>query len=45
MPHVVRVGWSYNRETDTLDVGGRDFASTKKYRDVAPTGRAEIVID
>jgi pyridoxamine 5'-phosphate oxidase family protein len=44
-PHVVPVGWSYNRETQTIDVGGQDFANTKKYRDVARTGRAAIVID
>ena len=44
-PHVVPVGWSYNRETDTIDVAGRDFENTKKYRDVARNGRAAIVID
>jgi pyridoxamine 5'-phosphate oxidase family protein len=44
-PHVVPVGWSYNPETDTIDVGGQDFANTKKYRDVARNGRAAIVID
>ena len=44
-PHVVPVGWSYNPELDTIDIGGHDFASTKKYRDVARNGRAAIVID
>jgi pyridoxamine 5'-phosphate oxidase family protein len=44
-PHVVPVGWSYNSDTDTIDVGGHDFATTKKYRDVARSGRAAIVID
>ena len=44
-PHVVPVGWSYNPETDTIDVGGHDFAQTKKYRDVARSRRAAIVID
>jgi pyridoxamine 5'-phosphate oxidase family protein len=44
-PHVVPVGWSYDRESDTVDVSGHDFANTKKYRDVARTGRAAIVID
>lgn len=44
-PHVVPVGWSFNRETETIDVAGHDFASTKKYRDVARSGRAAIVID
>jgi pyridoxamine 5'-phosphate oxidase family protein len=45
-PHVVPVGmWSYNPEHDTIDVTGRDFDRTKKYRDVARSGRAAIVID
>lgn len=44
-PHVAPVGWSYNEEEDTIDVGGRDFAQSKKYRDVARGGRAAIVID
>lgn len=45
IPHVVPVGWSYNRETDTIEVGGRDLAATKKYRDIQRGGRAAIVID
>ena len=44
-PHVVPVGWAYNADLDTVDVSGHDFAATKKYRDVASTGRAAIVID
>jgi pyridoxamine 5'-phosphate oxidase family protein len=44
-PHVVPVGWSYNHEQDTIDIGGRDLPPTKKFRDVARSGRAAIVID
>jgi pyridoxamine 5'-phosphate oxidase family protein len=44
-PHVTPVGWSYNPEQDTIDVGGRRLEQTKKYRDVKATGRAAIVID
>ncbi len=45
-PHVVPVGmWSYNADHDTIDVTGRDFERTKKFRDVARTSRAAIVID
>jgi pyridoxamine 5'-phosphate oxidase family protein len=44
-PHVAPVGWSYNAEHDTIDVGGHDLAQTKKYHDVQATGRAAIVID
>ncbi len=45
-PHVVPVGmWRHNPEHDAIDVGGRDFAATKKFRDVARSGHAAIVID
>lgn len=37
--------WSYNPEHDTIDVTGRDFDRTKKFRDVALSGRAAIVVD
>jgi pyridoxamine 5'-phosphate oxidase family protein len=44
-PHVVPVGWRYNAEHDTIDVGGRDLAATKKFRDAERSGRVAIVID
>jgi pyridoxamine 5'-phosphate oxidase family protein len=44
-PHVVPVGWIYNAASETIDIGGRDLAKTKKFRDVTSTGRAAIVID
>ena len=44
-PHVAPVGWSYNDKLDTIDVGGRNFSQSKKYRDVKRSGRAAIVID
>lgn len=44
-PHVTPVGWSYNAELDTIDIGGHDFVRTKKFRDVRRTGRAAVVID
>jgi pyridoxamine 5'-phosphate oxidase family protein len=45
-PHVVPVGmWSYNAEHGAIDVTGRNFDRTKKFRDVARNGRAAIVID
>ena len=45
-PHITPVGmWSYNAEHDTIDVTGRAFATTKKFRDVARSGQAAIVID
>jgi pyridoxamine 5'-phosphate oxidase family protein len=45
MPHVVPTGWSYNAEHDTIDVGGIDLTTTKKYRDAARSGTAAVVID
>jgi pyridoxamine 5'-phosphate oxidase family protein len=44
-PHVVPVGWSYNRAEETIDVSGFELERTKKYRDVQRNGRAAIVID
>jgi pyridoxamine 5'-phosphate oxidase family protein len=44
-PHVVPVAWIYNAATDTIDVGGYELERSKKFRDVARSGRAAIVID
>jgi pyridoxamine 5'-phosphate oxidase family protein len=33
-PHVVPLGWNYNAELDTIDIGGRDLAHTRKFRNV-----------
>jgi len=44
-PHVVPVGWIYNAARDTIDIGGHELEATKKFRDVARSGRAAIVID
>ncbi len=44
-PHVVPVGWSYNAELGTIDVTGRSFAATKKYRNASANPRAAFVVD
>jgi pyridoxamine 5'-phosphate oxidase family protein len=44
-PHVVPVAWIYNAATDTIDIGGYELERSKKFRDVARSGRAAIVID
>ncbi len=44
-PHVVPVGFRYNQELDTIDVGGRFMGASKKVRDVRATGRAAFVVD
>ena len=45
LPHVVPLGWSYNPALDTIDVGGRDFARTKKFRNVRANSKVALVID
>jgi pyridoxamine 5'-phosphate oxidase family protein len=44
-PHVVPVAWIYNAARDAIEIGGSNLERTKKFRDVARTGRAAIVID
>jgi pyridoxamine 5'-phosphate oxidase family protein len=44
-PHVVPVGFRYNPDTDTIDIGGHDFAQRKKWRDVEQNPRVAVVID
>lgn len=45
VPHVVPLGWSYNPELDTIDVGGRDPAHTQKFRNVQRNPNVALVID
>ena len=45
MPHVVPVGWRYNPEEGTIDVSGRNFAATKKFRNVEVNPKAAFVVD
>jgi pyridoxamine 5'-phosphate oxidase family protein len=44
-PHVVPVGFRYNPEHDTIDIGGHDFARRKKYRDVQRNPHVAFVVD
>ncbi len=44
-PHVVPVGWSYNRDLGTIDISGSNFAATRKYRNVQTNPRAAFVVD
>src|SRR5438093_12369053 len=44
-PHVVPVGFRYNPELDTIDIGGHDFAKRKKFRDVQRNPRVAFVVD
>ena len=44
-PHVVPLTFRYNPDLDTIDIGGHNFARSKKYRNVALTNRAAFVVD
>jgi pyridoxamine 5'-phosphate oxidase family protein len=44
-PHVVPVAFRYNEEFDAIDIGGHNFARSKKYRDARDTGQAAFVVD
>ena len=43
--HVVPVGFRYNPEQDTIDIGGHNMASSKKYRESLRHGRVAFVVD
>ena len=43
--HVVPVGFRYNPEHDTIDIGGHNIVSSKKYRDALQHGRVAFVVD
>ena len=44
-PQVAAVGFRYNAELDTIDIGGLDMANTQKFRNVARNGWASLLID
>ena len=46
IPHVAPVGMiSCNQHLDTMDIRGHDLANTKKFHDIACSGRAALVVD
>jgi pyridoxamine 5'-phosphate oxidase family protein len=44
-PHVVPVGFHYNPETDTIDIGGHNMGRSKKWRDLGQDPRVAFVVD
>src|SRR5579871_5136873 len=45
-PHAVPVGFRYNPDHDTIDIGGHSgFTKRKKYRDVSQNNKVAFVID
>ena len=45
LPHVVPLGWTYNHELETIDVTGRDFTRTAKFRYASANPNVALVID
>jgi pyridoxamine 5'-phosphate oxidase family protein len=45
MPHVVPLGWSYNSGLDTIDICGRDFARTRKFRNAQHNPNVALMVD
>lgn len=43
--HVVPLGFRYNAEEDTIDLGGHNMTASKKYRDALRYGRIAFVVD
>jgi pyridoxamine 5'-phosphate oxidase family protein len=44
-PHVVPLGWTYNAALDTIDVSGRNFATSQKFRNVQRNPNVALVVD
>jgi pyridoxamine 5'-phosphate oxidase family protein len=45
-PHVMPVGFRFNAEEDSIDIGGRaGFAKRKKFRDVLHNPQVAFVVD
>ena len=44
-PHAVPVGFRYNPDEDTIDIGGHGFAKSKKFRDAQANPRVAFVVD
>lgn len=44
-PHVVPVGFRYNPETGTIDIGGHNMAKSRKWSHAARHPRVAFVVD
>jgi pyridoxamine 5'-phosphate oxidase family protein len=44
-PHVVPVGFTFNAGLGTLDISGRELASSRKFRDAARDPRVALIVD
>jgi len=44
-PHIAPVTYVYNAAEDTIDIGGIDFANTKKWRDAKRNSKVTFIVD
>lgn len=44
-PHVVPLGWRYNEERDTIDIGGRNNEASRKYHHVQANPNVGFAVD
>jgi pyridoxamine 5'-phosphate oxidase family protein len=44
-PQVAAVGFQYNPELDTIDIGGHNMTTSQKFLNVARNGTASFLID
>jgi pyridoxamine 5'-phosphate oxidase family protein len=44
-PHLTPVTYRFNQELDCVDIGGVDFAATKKWRDAVHNHRVAFLVD
>jgi pyridoxamine 5'-phosphate oxidase family protein len=44
-PHVVPVTFTFNADEDTIDVGGVNFGTSKKWRDAQQNPRVTFLLD
>jgi pyridoxamine 5'-phosphate oxidase family protein len=45
LPHLVPLGWTYNTELGTIDISGRNFASTAKFHNVERNSKVAFLVD
>ena len=45
MPHNNPVGFAYDADTGTIDIGGRAMGASRKFANVAARGVAALVVD
>ncbi|HEX3462155.1 MAG TPA: PPOX class F420-dependent oxidoreductase [Acidimicrobiales bacterium] len=45
VPHVVPLGWTYNAQLGTIDIGGRDVTHSQKFRNVQHNPNVALVVD